>query len=525
LVDEMGLGKGVTLFIVLLIFPSISMVLGENIFTVGTDKQVYSPGENVIVSGVADADVEVFIYVFDGAKTLFNLSVTAKQDTAQQEMASDQTSRYLAVISLPEDALLGSYTVTAVVGEETIKTMFTVTDRRGEVQIATGSGSTMSEDIAEKMLERTKGMREKINKALEGLKEDNVEIPDEAFQNLNLGVEKEREAQEHFNAGNMTIAAQRALNALRLYGDAYKIIALLLPDATISDTIYLISGEISTQGLRLTIDRAFNYLDGVEKTADRLEEEGYTIDTEIRNRLMEATDSLITLKEELDSGKVTIEAAAEECARIRALLGQTMGLLQRTTIKDHKKAMAERFLDSTQSRIQGLNDKINILAREMGNGLGTGVNITLGNVLIDMNGIKERLRSGDVDDAIGDLDSAVNEIDDDLNNLDGGSLSFNFTAINSIEAKIWVLRATAERLNRKGLNTTTIGSELGEAEKLLEQVMALLVEGDIEAAEELLRAAETHSQVAASEILSSGRRNNSDITSSPSGTNRISDAD
>jgi hypothetical protein len=78
---------------------------------------------------------------------------------------------------------------------------------------------------------------------------------------------------------------------------------------------------------------------------------------------MEDTDSLITLKEELDSGKVTIEAAEEECARIRAFLGQTMGLLQRTTIKDQKKAMAERFVDSTQSRIQGLNDKINILAR------------------------------------------------------------------------------------------------------------------------------------------------------------------
>jgi hypothetical protein len=509
----------------LLILPSITMVSRTNIFTVGTDKQVYRPGENVVISGAADADVDVFIDVFDGIKTLFNLSVISQQDTAQQVMAANSNAGYSVVVSLPEDSLLGVYTVTAIVGEDAIKTMFTVTEEKREVQIATGSDSTYSKDLAEIMLVQTGSTREQVNKTVERLKDENVELPDEAIQNLNLGVEKEKVAQELFDAGNLTAAEQSALSALRLYGEAYKIIAQLLPDATTSYISDLDSGELSAQGLLLAIDRAFSYLGRVEKTADRLEEEGYTLDTEVRLRLDEAIDSLMSLKEELESGEVTVGEGSEEHGRIRALLGQTMGLLHRTAVKDHKKAMAERFTDYTQSRILGLNDKIRRLAGETGNGQFSGINISLGNMLSDMNRARERLAADDVDDVVVDLDIAANKIDDDLDKLNGEGLSFKLKAINSIEARIMVLRATAERLSMKGLNTTTIFSELEEAEKILEDVMGLLEEGDIEAAEELLGAAVTHSQNASSDILSNWRGNNSDATSTLGSRKRISDTD
>ena len=100
-----------------------------------------------------------------------------------------------------------------------------------------------------------------------------------------------------------------------------------------------------------------------------------------------------------------------------------------------------------------------------------------------------------------------------------------FRAINFIEARIRVLRATSIRLKGMNLNTTNIDLELEEAEKLLEQVMKLLEEGDTEAVEELLRAAETHSQNAASDIQSSERRKSSDNTSTLGGLKGSTDTD
>ena len=261
-------------------------------------------------------------------------------------------------------------------------------------------------------------------------------------------------------------------------------------------------------GLKVAIERAFIFIGRVNSTADRLEDEGYTIDPAIRDRLEEANNSLTALKENLEYAEISTEEAAQELARIREFLGQTMGLLRSTAIKEHNEDRAVRFLGQVQNRIQGLNVAISKLQERLGAAKTERAREALGKVAEKLSGIRDLLAEGNVEDAVNDLDGVVEGIDDGLDQLDGEDTSTVLKTMNRLEAKIRVLNATAERLAKKGADTSEIKEELRNAEALLSEMMDLLEEGDTEAAETLLEEAEEHLEEAGSLIrpIQIGRR-------------------
>ena len=242
-------------------------------------------------------------------------------------------------------------------------------------------------------------------------------------------------------------------------------------------------------GLYVAIDRALRFIDRVNATVDRLIEEGYEFDYElIRGRLEEAENALMALRDKLDSleSDASIADIAQELARIRNHLGETNGLLHRTAMMEHKQDMAESFMEHVQNRVRILNETILKLRERLEAERTVMVGHNLGIISRKIERLRERLSTEEVDELLGELKDAVEEIDDSLDELNSNATSTNLRAMNVVEARIRVLRNTADRLRRKGENTTDVDEELENAAGLLERMRERFEEGENDAARELL---------------------------------------
>lgn len=245
-------------------------------------------------------------------------------------------------------------------------------------------------------------------------------------------------------------------------------------------------------GLRVAVERALIFIERIRATAKRLQEEGYQIEaSQINETLEEVEIQLNDLYSRLQSGEIDIDEAAKEFATARGMLGRTMELLH-STAKKIKAVKAERFLEHVENRIHGLEEKINRLRNGLAAGEVVSANVALHNAEMRLQRLRERLAAGEVDEAIEGLSDAVEEIDEGLGELNGRGVSNILREMNRLEAKIRVMKATAERLARKGSDSYEIEEELQSAEALLSEMMARLEEGDTYAAVDLLEAVEEH---------------------------------
>lgn len=242
-------------------------------------------------------------------------------------------------------------------------------------------------------------------------------------------------------------------------------------------------------GLKEAIKRAYLFIEKIKAARARLEERDFEVQ-DIDEYLTDAEDLLDEATTYLDPESFDVDDAAQKLAKARGILGRTMGLLHSTARKEVKAMKAERFLEHLESRIQSLEEKINRLQKHLtkGQGVLTALHITKMKLLR----IREHLAAGNVEDAIDDLEDAVEEIDGEVDELNGRGTSIFIRAMNRLEAKIRVLNATAERLAKKGADTSEIMEELTNTEALLGEMMNRLAEGDTDEAEELLEEAEEH---------------------------------
>ena len=244
-------------------------------------------------------------------------------------------------------------------------------------------------------------------------------------------------------------------------------------------------------GLRVAIERALIFIERIRATAKRLQEEGYQIEaSQINETLEEVEIQLNDLYSRLQSGEIDIDEAAKEFATARGMLGRTMGLLH-STAKKIKAVKAERFLEHVENRIRRLEENINRLRNGLAGDVASAT-VALRNAEMKLQRLRERLAAGEIDEAIEGLSDAVEEIDEGLGELNGRGVSNILREMNRLEAKIRVMKATAERLARKGVDSSEIEEELQSAEALLSEMMARLEEGDTDAAVDLLEAVEEH---------------------------------
>ncbi|MFQ6053155.1 MAG: hypothetical protein ACE5OO_02850, partial [Candidatus Bathyarchaeia archaeon] len=312
----------------LMAFPSLSIFVGAASLTVATDRGYYAPGGEVEITGTADPNANVTILVVVNAtlETIYNATVTA-----------DEYGNYSADLALSGDAPTGLYNVTASADGATAQISFTVL-------------MTNLPTLAETLLSHVERSREQVEAVFEDLEGRGIEVPEEAVESYHRGVNASEEAHQLRDEGRYGAAMARALQALHHFRGALRIALGMRPETPPEDD----EEAVKAEDLRAAIERARAFLEKVNATADKLEDNNFDA-SRIREALEEANAALTSAEELLDEGDIT--AAAQMLAKARGVLGRTMGLLH-STAKRVKAWKAERFLTSVRSRIQFMEGKI-----------------------------------------------------------------------------------------------------------------------------------------------------------------------
>ncbi len=463
------------LMVALLVSPSLVMAEEAVALTVVTDESMYEPGDEVEVSGTAEPNSEVNVTISDGTDEVF-----------RERTLADEDGNFSVEFTIPEEAAAGAYTVTASIFEASADTSFVVVDME-------------LRELAEELLNQAEELKDDLDELLSLLEEKGVELPAEILEDLDAGVQTLDEAEGLMGNEEYGAAAEKARDALEILGGVFESAEALEPEEEEppeteepEETEVLEEPEDDVErgiGLYVAIDRALRFIDRVNATVDRLIEEGYEFDYElIRGRLEEAENALMALRDKLDSleSDASIADIAQELARIRNHLGETNGLLHRTAMMEHKQDMAESFMEHVQNRVRILNETILKLRERLEAERTVMVGHNLGIISRKIERLRERLSTEEVDELLGELKDAVEEIDDSLDELNSNATSTNLRAMNVVEARIRVLRNTADRLRRKGENTTDVDEELENAAGLLERMRERFEEGENDAARELL---------------------------------------
>ena len=467
----MSIGKlAAILMVALLVSPSLAVAEEATGLAVFIDEPAYEPGDKVEITGIAEPDSEVNITVGDGSVEIFNGTAYA-----------DDKGNFTIDFTLREDVVAGVYMVVASVFEVSAEVSFTVVDMG-------------LKELAEGLLDQAKELKEDLDEILGLLEEEGIEVPEDmlaAIEEAILALEEAEQliAQEEYGA-----AAEEARGALGVLSDVLERAEALVPEEEPPEEEPPEEPEPEDDvergiGLYVAIDMALRYIDKVNETVDRLLEEGYEFDADsIRERLKTAEEALLELREKLDSlnSDASIVEIAEELARIREFLGETNGLLHSTVVKKLKLEMTERFMEQVQNRVVTLNDTILKLRERLEAEKTVMVGNVLGNVYRKIERLRERLSTDNVTDLLDELEDAVDEIDENLDELNGKGTSTNLKSMNVVEARIKVLRKSAEKLRRKGGDTSNVDEELDAATSLLERMIEQLQEGNSTAAQNTL---------------------------------------
>jgi DNA repair exonuclease SbcCD ATPase subunit len=350
------------------------------------------------------------------------------------------------------------------------------------------------EKIAEKLLEHSERIRERVNSTLEKRGVD--EVPGEVRESLRLGLEALVQARSLFEEGNFEEAARIAHQAMNHFSAAFRNIEEKIPEEPDEEEV---KAETEVVGLKVAIERAYAFLDKVEASATNLQDEGYGVDT-ILAELDNAKASLEQALTLLDRGEVS--AAARAMAAAQGTLGRSNGALN-SVAKRQKEKRTEGFLEQAWARARNLNGTIVKLQTRLQERNALSVRAALGATEKKLERLRERLGEDDLDDVLDELEDAIEEMDDELEDLNGNNTSTMLKEMNRVEARIRVLQRTEERLRNKGEETPEIQIRLNVSTALLEQIRLRLEAGDLEALKELIEEAEESFKDARDEIQGS----------------------
>jgi len=248
----------------------------------------------------------------------------------------------------------------------------------------------------------------------------------------------------------------------------------------------------NTQVLRLEIE-VDNWIAQTEAYVDDIEINGVNLhhiyriyDFEEEPENLGAEGFLNQASAYLEDGEVNL--AARSLASARNILGRVNGLLN-SMIKIHKVAKTERFIYQVEHRIEGLENKIEKLRSRRGAVETNKAMASMNRAKGRLNQLGANLSADNVDDVIDAMEIEIEYIDATRDEV-GGEDSDILEAIDRLEAKIRVLKASSAKLAKKGSDTSDIDDELDVAESLLDEAVDSLVENDAEKAETLLEQAD-----------------------------------
>ena len=353
-----------------------------------------------------------------------------------------------------------------------------------------GSNATVVdyEALAERLMFQLEKGRERVERAFE---DRDLEIPEAARDEYSLGVEALNETRELISNGDYQAAAQVARGALNHFGDAYRIFrehiqATEEPEETDEPTF-----NETERGLKVAIERAYMYLGRLNATVVSLKGEGYDVSA-VLEMLRKAWTYMVEAEAQIEEGE--LRNAARALATARETLGQSNGLMN-STVKAYKERRVQQFMAQVQSNIRNINGTIERLQTSLEAGRTNQVRAVLSTVEMKVQGLQERLTSGNLDVSLDELHAAVNSINDGLNELDGETAT-QIRAMNMVEAKMQVLNASAVRISQRYANYSDVQGEvdalLSRTSEMFDEITDEIRAGNAEAVRDLLRIANSN---------------------------------
>ncbi len=344
------------------------------------------------------------------------------------------------------------------------------------------------EALAERLMFQLEKGRERVERAFE---DRDLEITEAARAEYRLGVEALNETRELISSGDYQAAAQVARGALNHFGDAYRIFrehiqATEEPEETDEPTF-----NETERGLKVAIERAYVYLGRLNATVVSLEGEGYDVSA-VLEMLRKAWTYMVEAEAQIEEGE--LRNAARALATARETLGQSNGLMN-STVKAYKERRVQQFMAQVQSNIRNINGTIERLQTSLEAGRTNQVRAVLSTVEMKVQGLQERLTSGNLDVSLDELHAAVNSINEGLNELDGETAA-QIRAMNMVEAKMQVLNASAVRISQRYANYSDVQGEvealLSRTSEMFDEITDEIRAGNAEAVRDLLRIANSN---------------------------------
>lgn len=353
-----------------------------------------------------------------------------------------------------------------------------------------GSNATVVdyEALAERLMFQLEKGRERVERAFE---DRDLEIPEAARDEYSLGVEALNETRELISSGDYQAAAQVARGALNHFGDAYRIFrehiqATEEPEETDEPTF-----NETERGLKVAIERAYMYLGRLNATVVSLEGEGYDVSA-VLEMLRKAWTYMVEAEAQIEEGE--LRNAARALATARETLGQSNGLMN-STVKAYKERRVQQFMAQVQNNIRNINGTIERLQTSLEAGRTNQVRAVLSTVEMKVQGLQERLTSGNLDVSLDELHAAVNSINEGLNELDGETAT-QIRAMNMVEAKMQALNASAIRISQRYANYSDVQGEvdalLSRTREMFDEITDEIKAGNTEAVRDLLRIANSN---------------------------------
>ncbi|MFP3951887.1 MAG: hypothetical protein ACLFVP_07115 [Candidatus Bathyarchaeia archaeon] len=324
------------------------------------------------------------------------------------------------------------------------------------------------------------------------------ELGDDIQDLMEDAEEAEIEARQLGEDGACGEAASKVIDALNLYGRAYKLTEEH-PDEVAKER-----AEETIQ-LRASIERALEHIERLNQTVAEMEH-NFNL-TQVITKLLEAREILLEAKELLEGEDLTdavLQHAEDLRSEARAILDEVRSLIESVN-KQRKREKTSMFLMRTECRLNSLRTLVmNILEENKAPPQSMeAVEGAFEQVKSSLLEAKEMLGQEDLDNAIEKLDEAFDDTNDAIESLDEveEGLSNKIDAVTRLTDKLEELQTRLNKTRGELTNyiyETVTGLNISEIETLLDRANGKIVdakkligikgkaEEDFEKADELL---------------------------------------
>ena len=327
--------------------------------------------------------------------------------------------------------------------------------------------------LADKLLNNAYSNYARINATLNNL--GNIQIPSWIRAKIQNAVGILGKAVEEYDKDNYSESARLAHEAVNKFGESLKNLFGL----TINPTSP--SNKEILEGLKNALDRAIIYLDKLNSSILRLQEEGYDI-SGIPELLLPARDLLNSAEEYIAN------SSNNEAGRA---LGSAKELLEKANthlnsiIRMHKERKVEQYVNQFSARIIEINNTISAVSSKVQLSNTNSVQFSLNNAQQNLDIIRSNIQEG-VSFSLRSLTESVDDIKDTLNELNGNGTGTKISEMNRILANVQVMKNTAVSLSNRGLNTSAVNTQINRTEQIIEEMRKKFADGSLDEIDDLI---------------------------------------